>query len=236
VRVSQIFAAWLMVLCAVAAARAEDGPGGLPASVASLPAVVALQRNDPATFEQFRKRYVVAGAKAGKDEKMTIARNVLRKSVKHLIANAPGDVLIDITEASLDYLQGLQASNPESCVWFSDETKGANLTIDLAREMPAAFSREMSVLERVASVDPRDAVAPLSDEEVRPYYQELFAGLRRQNIRTELQARRRLAPAEFAPFCAMVIAFYGAVLDLPHDDKVNVLRHLYSKADRGGGR
>jgi len=58
-------------------------------------------------------------------------------------------------------MQGLQAGDPESCVAVSDETKGARLRSDLARDMPAAFAREMSVLERVAGADPRVAIAPM---------------------------------------------------------------------------
>jgi len=31
-------------------------------------------------------------------------------------------------------------------------------------------------------------------------------------------------------YCELVIAFYQAVLELPHDDKVDLLRHLYATA------
>jgi hypothetical protein len=88
----------------------------------------------------------------------------------------------------------------------------------------------MSVLERIASTDPHITIAPMTDEDARPYFERLLKVLRRQNVRTDLQARGRLDPSEFAPFCALVIAFYQAVLDMPHDDKINVLRSLYAKA------
>ncbi len=202
----------------------------LPPAVASLPAVVALQRNDPAAFDRFKKRFIDSAANARDDEMMTLARNALRKSVKHLLAISPGDVLLDITETSLAYLQGLQASNPESCVWLSDDNKGARLTSNLAKEMQAPFMREMSVLERIASTNPHMMIAPMTDEEARPYFEKVLNALRRQNVKTELQARERLDPSEFAPYCALVIAFYQAVLDLPRDDKINVLRNLYAKA------
>ena len=54
--------------------------------------------------------------------------------------------------------------------------------------------------------------------------------MRRQPVRTELQNRDRLDPSEFRPYCELVIAFYQAVLELPHDDKVDLLRHLYATA------
>jgi hypothetical protein len=220
---SEAFAAWEQV--AVVLPQRD-----LPPDVAGLPAVMALQRNDPAAFDRFKKRYADSAVNARKDEEMTLARNALRKSVKHLLAIAPGDVLLDITETSLSYLQGLQSTNPETCVWLSDDNKGARLTSNLARDLPIPYMREMSVLERIASTNPHMAIAPMSDEEARPYFERVLATLRRQNVKTDLHARERLDPSEFAPYCALMIAFYQAVLDLPRDDKINMLRNLYAKA------
>jgi hypothetical protein len=202
----------------------------LPAAVAGLPAVVALQRNDPAAFERFKKRYADSAQNAREDEVLSLARAALRKSVKHLLAIAPGDVLLEITETSLAYMQGLQASNPESCVALSDESKGAKLTSNLAKELPVQFVRDMSVLERIASTNPHTTVAPMSTEEARPHLEMVFNALRQQSVKTELLGRAKLEPADFAPYCALVIAFYQAVLDLPRDDKVNLLRYLYAAA------
>jgi len=36
--------------------------------------------------------------------------------------------------------------------------------------MPAAFAREMSILESVASADPRVAIAPMSVAAAQPYF------------------------------------------------------------------
>ena len=202
----------------------------LPAAVASLPAVVALQRNDPAAFERFKKRYADSALNAREDETLSLARAALRKSVKHLLAISSGDVLLEITETSLAYMQGLQASNPESCVALSDESKGAKLTSNLAKELPVQFVRDMSVLERIASTNPHTAVAPMTADQARPHLETVFNALRAQSVKTELLGRAKLEPADFAPYCALVIAFYQAVLDLPRDDKVNLLRYLYAAA------
>jgi hypothetical protein len=205
-------------------------PGDLPVAVASLPAVIALQRNDPSAFEHFKKRYTDSAASVRDDEVMSLARAALRKSVKHLLAISSGDVLLEITETSLAYMQGLQASNPESCVALSDESKGARLTSNLARELPAVFGRDMAVLERIASINPHMSIAPMTGDEARPYLETVFTALRRQSVKSELLGRDRLEPSDFAPYCALVIAFYKAVLDLPQDDKVNLLRYLYAAA------
>jgi GYF domain 2 len=207
----------------------------LPAAVASLPAVVALQRNDPAAFERFKKRYADSAPNAQDDEVLSLARAALRKSVKHLLAIASGDILLEITETSLAYMQGLQASNPESCVALSDESKGAKLTSNLAKELPVQFVRDMSVLERIASTNPHTTVAPMSTDEARPHLETVFNALRQQSVKTELLGRAKLEPADFAPYCALVIAFYQAVLDLPRDDKVNLLRYLYAAAANADG-
>jgi hypothetical protein len=208
---------------------AFNGPD-LSSDIAGLPAVMALQRNDPAAFERFKKRYIDSAANARKDEQMTLARNALRKSVKHLLPISSGDVVLEITETSLSYLQGLQSTDPESCVWLSDDSKGARLKSNLARDLPIPYMREMSVLERIASTNPHMAIAPMSDQDAQPYFERVRNALRRQNVKTDLQARERLDSSEFAPYCALVIAFYQAVLDLPRDDRINVLRNLYSKA------
>jgi GYF domain 2 len=207
-----------------------SAPGDLPASVASLPAVMALQRNDPSAFERFKKRYVDGAVNARDDEVLSLARAALRKSVKHLLAIASGDVLLEITATSLAYMQGLQATNPESCVALSDESKGAKLTSNLAKDFPTPFSRDMSVLERIAGTNPHTAIAPMTSEEARPYFETVFNTLRRQSVKTELLPRERLDPSDFAAYCTLVIAFYQAVLDLPRDDKVNLLRYLYAAA------
>jgi hypothetical protein len=127
VRGSQIVTAtWLALLCALApapaplpapeqskpsvepkqpAAATPPAADDLPAAVASLPAVAALQRNDPAAFERFRRRYAHSAADARDDVVVTLARNALRKSVKHLLAIASDDILVDITETSLAYMK-----------------------------------------------------------------------------------------------------------------------------------
>jgi len=208
-----------------------SSPGDLPATVASLPAVTTLQRNDSAAFDRFKKRYVDSAANARDDDEIqSLARAALRKSVKHLLAIASGDVMLEITATSLAYMQSLQATNPESCVALSDDSKGAKLTSNLAKDLPALFSRDMSVLERIAGTNPHTAIAPMTAEQARPYLERVFNTLRQQPVKTDLLGREHLDPSDFAPYCALVIAFYQAVLDLPRDDKVNLLRYLYAAA------
>ena len=166
-----------------------------------------------------------------------LARSTLRKSVKRLLANAPADMLLEITETYLGYMQALQFTSPESCVALSDESKGASLTANLAKEFPSLFGRDMAIIARIAAADQNTTVAPLTSERAQPYLERVFNRLRQQQVQSDLLGRSKLAPTEFQPYCTLVIAFYESVLALPQDDRVNVLRYLYAAAadtDDGG--
>ena len=58
----------------------------------------------------------------------------------------------------------------------------------------------------------------------------VFKVLREQSAPTDLLGREKLTPAEYQPYCQLVIAFYEAVLAMPRDEKVNLLRYLYATA------
>jgi GYF domain 2 len=208
----------------------ETAERGLPAAVAALPAVVALRRTAPAAFAKFKQRFGEAAANAPDGQILALARAALRKSVKRQLANASGETLVEITEAYLGYMQTLQFSNPESCVALSDDTKGANLTLNIEKGFPALFAREMAVLERVAGIDPGTVVAALTADEAQPSLETVFAALRSQPVQSDLLGRPRLAPAEFLPYCRLVIAFYEDVLALPAEQRINLLRYLYAAA------
>jgi hypothetical protein len=208
----------------------ETADSGLPAAVAALPAVVALRSTAPLAFAKFTQRFGDAAANAPDDQILALVRTALRKSVKRQLANASGETLVEITEAYLGYMQTLQFSNPENCVALSDDTKGANLTLNIEKEFPALFAREMAVLERVAGIDPGTVVAPLTTDEAQPSLETVFAALRSQPVQTDLLGRNRLAPTEFLPYCRLVIAFYQDVLALPADQRINLLRYLYAAA------
>jgi hypothetical protein len=215
-------------------ARAPPGVqaagNALPQAVAALPAVIALQRNDPAAFGRFSKRMAESATNASGDEILSLARGALRKSVKRLLANAPAETLLEITEVYVGYMQALQTASPESCVALSDESKGASLTSNLAKEFPALFARDMAVLERVAGTDPGSVIVPPTADQARPYLDTVFNSLRQQSVQSELLGRTTLAASEFLPYCALVIEFYEAVLALPPEDRTNMLRFLYAAA------
>jgi len=200
-----------------------------------VPAVATLERNDPADFNRFVTRFAAGAVNAPDDELMSLARTALRKSVKRLLANASEDTLLDITETYLAYMTALQITNPESCVALSDESKGAGLTANLAKDFPILFGRDLTVLERVAGTDPNASIAPPSAEQAQPYLETVFNALRQLPVQRELLGREKLTPAEFPAYCTLVIAFYDAVLALPREDKVNLLRYLYATAAADGG-
>jgi hypothetical protein len=88
----------------------------------------------------------------------------------------------------------------------------------------------MTVLERIAGIDPNTLIAPLTAEQARPLLDIVFGALRAQPVRSELLGRSKLASSEFMPYCSLVIAFYEGVLALPTDQRMSLLRYLYSAA------
>src|ERR1700722_17841318 len=203
---------------------------GLPDIVANMPAVIALKMADPDAFGKFVKRFTAAYHDNEPDDViLTQARTAVRKSIKHMLANATNESLLEITEVNLAYMRGLAQSNAGSCVALSDESKGAALDANLARDFPPLFERERAVLERVISNAGTKQTAP-TEAEVRPYLEAVFADLKKKPVQTQILGRDKLSEAEYAPYCDLVIAFYEGVRALPFNDAVKLLRNVYAAA------
>jgi GYF domain 2 len=203
---------------------------GLPDIVANMPAVIALKMADPDAYGKFVKRFnAVYRDNEPDDVILTQARTALRKSIKHMLANATNESLLEVTEVNLTYMRALAQSNAGSCVALSDESKGAVLDSNLARDFPPLFEREMAVLERVIANAGAKQTAP-SEAEVRPYLEAVFAGLKKKPVQMQMLGRDKLTEAEYAPYCDLVIAFYEGVRGLPYGDAVKLLRNLYAAA------
>jgi hypothetical protein len=213
-----------------ASTTARNMIDGVPDIVADLPAVAALKKVDPDAYAKFVKRFAATyKADAADDEALTLARTALRKSIKPLLAKAATESLLEITEVNLAYMRALQPVNPGSCVALSDENKGATLDANLARDNAPLFQREMAVLERVINNAGSNEPAP-TESEVKPYLQSVFDTLQKQQAQTALLSRGKLTPAEYGPYCNLVVAFYEAVRALPFADAVKLLRNLYAAA------
>ena len=203
---------------------------GLPDIVANMPAVIALKMADPDAYAKFAKRFTAVYHDNEPDDViLTQARTAVRKSVKHMLANATNESLLEVTEVNLAYMRGLAQGNAGSCVALSDESKGAVLDANLARNFPPLFEREMAVLERVIANAGTKQTAP-TEAEVRPYLEAVFADLKKKPVQTQLLGRDKLSEAEYAPYCDLVIAFYEGVRALPFNDAVKLLRNLYAAA------
>jgi hypothetical protein len=208
----------------------RNSADGVPDIVADMPAVAALKGADPDAYAKFVKRFRATNkANAADDEMLTRARTALRKSMKHLLAKASTESLLEITEVNLAYMRALQPVNPGSCVALSDESKGATLETNLARDFAPLFEREMAVLERIITNPGRTDAAP-TEAEVRPYLETVFGELKKQPVQTQLLGRDKLTAADYAPYCELVIAFYEGVRTLPFADAVKLLRNLYTTA------
>jgi uncharacterized protein DUF4339 len=203
---------------------------GLPDIVANMPAVIALKMADPDAYGKFSKRFTAVYRDNEPDDViLTQARTALRKSIKHMLANATNESLLEVTEVNLTYMRALAQTNAGSCVALSDESKGATLDSILARDFPPLFEREMAVLERVIANSGTKQTAP-TEAEVRPYLEAVFAGLKKKPVQMQMLGRDKLTEAEYAPYCDLVVAFYEGVRALPFNDAVKLLRNLYAAA------
>ena len=203
----------------------------LPDAVGKLPAVVALRRTDPVAFEKFSRRFTEGyTASATDQETLTLARTALRKSVKALLAKSPDEVILEITDIYLLYLRALRTTDAESCVALTDDGKGAKLTANLARDFPEIFTQDMKTLERIASTKVDSDIEIPTEQQVQASLANVFAQLRTKPLQMSLFNSSRLAPAEFGPYCDLVIAFYEAVRRLPQSDSAKLLRYLYAAA------
>ncbi len=213
-----------------APALAQAPVDGIPGVVANLPAVAALKTADPDAYAKFIKRFtaVYHGEEDG-DETLTRARSALRKSIKPMLAKASTESLLEVTEVNLAYMRALREGNPGSCVALSDESKGATMDSNLARDFPPLFEREMTVLQRIIANEGGKDPAP-SEAEVRPFLEAVFGQLKKKPVQTQLLGHDKLTAAEYAPYCDLVIAFYEAVRALPFGDAVKLLRNLYAAA------
>ena len=220
----------LQSLRGAGAALAQEPVDGIPGLVANLPAVAALKIADPDAYAKFIKRFAASdrGSEA-EDETLTRARSALRKSIKPMLAKASTESLLEVTEVNLAYMRALKEGNPGSCVALSDESKGAAMDSNLAREFPPLFEREMAVLQRIIANESGKDPAP-SEAEVRPFLEAVFAGLKKKPVQTQLLGRDKLTAAEYTPYCDLVIAFYEGVRALPFGDAVKLLRNLYAAA------
>jgi GYF domain 2 len=215
---------------ALSAVRPHATLDGLPDIVANMPAVIALKMADPDAYGKFVKRFTALYHDNEPDDViLTQARTAVRKSIKHMLANATNESLLEVTEVNLGYMRGLAQSSPGSCVALSDESKGAALDANLARDFLPLFQREMAVLERVIANAGSKQTAP-TEAEVRPYLEAVFAGLNKKPVQIQLLGRDKLTEAEYAPYCDLVIAFYEGVRMLPLNDAVKLLRNLYAAA------
>jgi hypothetical protein len=215
---------------ASSAVRPHATLDGLPDIVANMPGVIALKMADPDAYGRFLKRFTAVYRDNEPDDViLTQARTALRKSIKHLLANATNESLLEVTEVNLAYMRGLSKGNAGSCVALSDESKGAVLDANLARDFPMLFEREMAVLERVISNAGAKQTAP-TEAEVRPYLETVFGELKKKPVQMQLLGHDKLTEAEYAPYCDLVIAFYEAVRALPFNDAVKLLRNLYAAA------
>jgi hypothetical protein len=213
---------------------ASLSPAEFKQGILNNPLFAALQRADPDAFEEVLARLrdayrrgvpedeIVAGARA-------LMSNVIRKKLPY----ASDDVLLQSVDLHIGYMDALKSVDPEGCVAIEDASRGAQLTRDLAKLLPALADKELPLNQSIieSKADQRPAIP--TDAQVEPYLAKVRGRLaRRSGLRLELIERPKLAPEEFKPFCETMLAFYREVRALPTNEAVAVLRNIYADPGR----
>ena len=199
----------------------------LEENLLKVPLYAALKRTEPQAFET-----IVAQVKLGYREGMPEAeifastRGILRElSTKRLLQSADAMVMESV-DLRIAYLSALQNSDPESCVALEDDTRGATLRINLATRLPALAARELDLYEKIFGTSPARRSLP-TEQQTMPTLNKVLEKLgKRSDLKSELLDKDRLAPAEFRPFCDLLLAFYQELRRLPDKQAADLSRYL----------
>jgi len=133
---------------------------------------------------------------------------------------------MESVDLRIAYLSALQNSDPESCVALEDDTRGATLRINLATRLPALAARELDLYEKIFGTSPARRSLP-TEQQTMPTLNKVLEKLgKRSDLKSELLDKDRLAPAEFRPFCDLLLAFYQELRRLPDKQAADLSRYL----------
>jgi hypothetical protein len=201
----------------------------------NMPLYVALKRAEPSSYDEMLRR-LVAGYREGQAEDEIFAglRRFVSSAVRKQLPFTSDANLIGYLDVLIGYMEGLKAADPGSCVAVHDPSRGAKggLARDLSLLFPDMAPKELSVYEAIMKSDGLVGRFMPTKEQVEPYLETVRGRLAgRPDLKLDLISKPTLAPAEYKPFCELMLAFYREVRRLPANQSVAVLRNLFAHAD-----
>jgi len=199
-----------------------------------MPLYVALKRADPSGYDEMLRR-LVEGYRRGQaeDEIFAGVRRFVSSAVRKRLPSTSDANLIGYLDVLIGYMEGLKAADPESCVAVQDPSRGARgLTRDLSLLFPDVGDKELAVYEGIMAAGSPDGRFVPTKEQVEAYLEKVRGRLAdRSDLQIALISKPTLAPADYTPFCEVMLAFYREVRRLPANQSIAVLRDLFAYAD-----
>jgi len=197
--------------------------------VIKIPLYATLKRVEPEAFERVLGLFRT-GYEQGKPE-AEIFEETQKLFAALVLARLPfaeDRQLLTFIDLNLDYMRGLRPFDPEGCVAFEDNTKGAKLNVNLATRFPQLMEKDLE-FKRTLLETARKA-RPLPNEQVvaRALNRISEQLERRFGTRVELLNADKLDRSQYRDFCDIAIAFYEEVHKLPTKDAAEVARHIYA--------
>jgi hypothetical protein len=219
------FAASSTLAAASAAEKVKD-------ALTRIPVYATLQRLDPAAFDTITGQ-VAQEFQQGASEEVIFAdaRTALDQTVRQYTPRASEEAILDMTEVLIAYMSALQASDPESCVAINDQSTGARLRVNLLKQFPDIFDRELAVNERILTTGANSSQPIPAEPQIKPQLATIQTELtRRFDRQIGLLAKKDLAPSEYATYCQVARALLEEVRKLPPNQAADLLRYVYAQS------
>ena len=219
------FASSSTLAAASAAEKVKD-------ALTRIPVYATLQRLDPAAFDTITGQ-VAQEFQQGASEEVIFAdaRTALDQTVRQYTPRASEEAILDMTEVLIAYMSALQASDPESCVAINDQSTGARLRVNLLKQFPDIFDRELAVNERILTSGANSSQPIPAEPQIKPQLATIQTELtRRFDRQLGLLAKKDLAPSEYATYCQVARALLEEVRKLPPNQAADLLRYVYAQS------
>jgi hypothetical protein len=167
------------------------------------------------------------------DKILSRARNMLFKELQSYLARASDSAVLDNIDIIIAYMEGLLNTDPERCISLVDETKGAKLNVNLARQFRDIFRMELDLHANILRDAKKEGVKAPTERQVQPYLSKVFFALGSMpGVRLSLLDQPNLGPSDYKDYCGMTLSMFREIRRLPREEAVALLRYLYSLGKR----
>jgi hypothetical protein len=208
--------------------------GEVSSALSNIPLYAAIAKVYPDLFREITEQ-MSHGYKVGlpQSEIMASLRPKVISLVRKNLIGAAEDLVLQFNDINIEYLSGLQIKDAESCAAFAvGSSKYAIQRIDLTKEFPQIADRELKLYAEIilSGYNSKRQVPRLGD--IQESFKRVGARLLDRVGKRDYEAflKGDAEPGNFAGFCRASVEFFKAVPLLPNNERIPILRYLYSQA------